>query len=205
MKRQYTPSEVHVELLRTSDVPQLFALIEANRSALRSWMSWVDRTLSAADVQKFVARAWEGFVAGVSVECGVWRHGTLVGVVGLEQFDRTVDVAVLGYWLGKRFRRKGLMRAACSVVVVCGMRHLRLRRIEAHCAASNGRGARVVEALGFQLEGTLRRRIRVGRRIDDLLIYGLLAEEWRIEVPEATYRTLSDQLAGFGRRRTDTK
>jgi ribosomal-protein-serine acetyltransferase len=41
------------------DAESLFALIDASRSYLREWMPWVDATVSADDVRKFVQSALE--------------------------------------------------------------------------------------------------------------------------------------------------
>lgn len=52
-------------------------------------------------------------------------------------------------------------------------------RIEATVQPDNLRATALLARLGFRLEGgPLRRRMRVGGEARDLMIYGLLSEEW---------------------------
>ena len=55
----------------------------------------------------------------------------------------------------------------------------RLFRIETDIDPRNAGSIRSVERLGFKLEGHLRERFFVAGEIQDSLIYGLLAPDWR--------------------------
>jgi [ribosomal protein S5]-alanine N-acetyltransferase len=56
---------------------------------------------------------------------------------------------------------------------------LGLHRVEADIDPRNRASLRLVEALGFRHEGTLRARYHVGGEIQDSAIYGLLADDAR--------------------------
>ena len=59
-----------------------------------------------------------------------------------------------------------------------GFRELRLHRLSSWCIADNTAAARVLEKVGFKLEGRLRQNERFKGRRWDTLLYGLLREEW---------------------------
>jgi RimJ/RimL family protein N-acetyltransferase len=56
---------------------------------------------------------------------------------------------------------------------------LGLHRVEADVDPRNDASLRLVERLGFRREGHLRERYFVAGEIQDSVIYGLLAPDWR--------------------------
>ena len=85
----------------------------------------------------------------------------------------------VGYWLGRPFWGKGVMKEALSALLDLCFGDLDMAKIEAEVFVSNSRSSRLVESLGMRKEGTIRRAHRKGDRWVDVDIYGLLAEEWR--------------------------
>src|SRR5690606_40615554 len=82
----------------------------------------------------------------------------LAGVVNINEIVRdSRDSASLGYYAFEPFAGKGLMREALARVVAIAFTALELHRLEATIQPSNVRSIRLVESLGFKLEGTARR------------------------------------------------
>src|SRR5690606_27675119 len=105
----------------------------------------------------------------------------LAGVVNLNEIVRdSRDSASLGYYAFEPHAGKGLMREALGRVVAVAFTDLKLHRLEASIQPSNVRSIRLVESLGFQLEGTVRRFLKIRGRWRDHERWSLLAEEWRL-------------------------
>jgi ribosomal-protein-alanine N-acetyltransferase len=83
----------------------------------------------------------------------------------------------LGYWLGEPFWGRGLAAEACRVLLAHVFREYAPVRIQARVIAGNASSSRVLDKLGFQLEGTLRSALLRRDKLEDLLIYSVLRTE----------------------------
>ncbi len=92
--------------------------------------------------------------------------------------DDEEGVATLGYWLGRRFWRRGVATDAVRTIARYAFDARGFRRIESAVYAPNIGSARVLEKAGFTPEGRLRAhaRLRDGS-IADQLVYGRLATD----------------------------
>jgi RimJ/RimL family protein N-acetyltransferase/uncharacterized cupin superfamily protein len=97
-------------------------------------------------------------VSGESKGWAILRKGSdeVRGMAGLVRIDRTNRRASLGYELRRQDWGSGIMREAVERIVAYGFDALNLHRIQAEIDPRNERSIRLVEALGFRLEGTLR-------------------------------------------------
>ncbi len=110
--------------------------------------------------------------------------GEAVGSIGLfPGNDVYCRSAELGYWLGRPFWRQGIMTAAVREICREGFQALDIVRIYAEPYAQNAGSRRVLEKVGFTLEGILRSSVYkpLGRPPErcllDSCVYGLLREE----------------------------
>lgn len=100
-----------------------------------------------------------------------------MGGMGLRlhaQFKR----AELGYWLAEPFWGQGFTTEAAAAVIRFGFEQLKLRKINARHIVVNGASGKVMVKNGMQLEGTLRREMVRDGKEHDVMVYGLLAEEF---------------------------
>ncbi|MBY8822717.1 GNAT family N-acetyltransferase [Sphingomonas colocasiae] len=85
----------------------------------------------------------------------------------------------LGYILHRDRWGSGYAGEAVAAVVNHGFSAMGLRRIFADCDPENTGSVRLLERLGFRLEGHLRGEWETHIGVRDSLIFGLLASEWR--------------------------
>lgn len=103
-----------------------------------------------------------------------------IGTVSLRDiFPWPGQSATIGYSLDHEYEGRGLMREAVAAVVRFGFEHLNLRRIEACYMPSNVRSERLLQSLGFQVEGLLRSSLEVNGKWEDHRICSLINQEWR--------------------------
>lgn len=109
----------------------------------------------------------------------VFEDGALAGGVNLSHVRRGVaQSAMLGYWLGEASAGRGLMSHALIPLMDYAFATLGLHRVEAACLPRNAASRRVLEKLGFGLEGTARGYLKIAGVWEDHLIFGLLADDW---------------------------
>ncbi|GAA5345424.1 ribosomal-protein-serine acetyltransferase [Planifilum fimeticola] len=168
-----------LKLLERHHAGAIFRLVDANRDHLRPWFFWVDETKNVSDSEQFVQKALEGFARGTEIHLGIWVDGEMAGIVGAHTIDRIKCYAEIGYWLGERFQGRGIVTRAVRALIDELLGERGLNRVEIRCAASNRRSQGVAERLGFRREGRLKKATLVRGEFEDLLLFGMLAEEWR--------------------------
>jgi len=105
-------------------------------------------------------------------------EGKTIGECCIWNIERGDHHAELGYELLSSYWGKGLMREALTAIIEFGFRGLDLNRIEAFVQSTNAPSQRLLEKLGFKMEGTLRLRAMVFGEPVDEHAFGLLREEW---------------------------
>ncbi|MBV9419368.1 MAG: GNAT family N-acetyltransferase, partial [Alphaproteobacteria bacterium] len=99
-------------------------------------------------------------------------RGPAIGEVDLSEIDRTHKRAEVGFLFRRDAWGKGYAREAMTRVMRYGFEELGLERLWARFHAGNDASKRLLEALGFTYEGTLRGHVlRDGER-RDCVLYG---------------------------------
>ncbi len=71
------------------------------------------------------------------------------------------------------------MTKACSALSSYAFDELELNRVEIRCATENKRSRAIPEKLRFTQEGIVRKAEWLYDHYVDLVVYGMLAEQWR--------------------------
>lgn len=127
-----------------------------------------------------ISRDIEKMAAGDYVRLAVERRedARVLGEVLLFNFSHASRRAELGYALARDAWGQGYVREALPPLVDWGFEVLDLNRMHATIDPRNTASARVLEGLGFRLEGTLRQHTIMRGEVTDDGIYGLLRAEW---------------------------
>ena len=184
------PAEIdettELRLFELGDAEEIFAVVDEHRGDLREWLPWVDGTLSAEDTREFLRASIEKREVGDGFAAGFWHEGKFAGGLGLHAIDRNNLATSIGYWLAPPCRGRGYVTKACRLLLDHVFNELNLNRLVIHCAAENVRSRAIPERLGFVQEGVLRQAAKLPKGYVDLVVYGMLAEEWRA-AGEATF------------------
>lgn len=167
---------VVIRTLTPDDAEVLFELVEVNRARLYPWMPWVPTTVGPSDTGAFIERslASEHDLDGN----GIWLDGRLVGTIGL-RIDPMDEKAEIGYWIDGGAEGRGIVTRACERFCTFAFEELGLHRVELYAATENARSRAVAARLGMTQEGVAREAGRVAEGFVDLVIYAVLADEWR--------------------------
>jgi len=173
-----TGGPVELKRLRLEDAENIFVLVDKNRTYLREWLPWVDKTNSIQDIRKFIEDGLKRDQSGEGFELGIWYEGHLTGVVGVT-IKKDHFGAQIGYWLGEEFQSKGLMTTAVRALTQHLLQELKLHRVVIRAAVGNKKSKAVPERLGFTMEGILRDEEYLYDHFVDLQVYSMLAQEYK--------------------------
>lgn len=103
----------------------------------------------------------------------------LLGGLTLSNVRRGVtQAAVLGYWLGLPYVKRGYMSEAVGAVAGFAFEELRLHRLEAATMPNNAASIRVLERNGFRREGIAHRLLKINGAWEDHVLHALIAEDF---------------------------
>jgi RimJ/RimL family protein N-acetyltransferase len=106
------------------------------------------------------------------------EDGALAGCIGLV-LQPEHERAELGYWIGKPYWGLGYATEAARAVLRYGFETLGLNRVYANYMGSNPASGRVMQKIGMVREGCKRQHTKKWGALDDLVMYGILHEEWQ--------------------------
>ncbi len=173
-------SSLHIRPLAEDDCEALFEILDSNRDDLGKWLPWVYDIQTLADALVFTQHAMRRYIAGEGIGAGVWFGDTLVGMVRHTTYDKAHLTAEMEAWLGASFRGYGLATHACRSLMRYSFNEGNLHRLEMRVPVGHERALMLAERLGFCKEGVLRRAHRHRDRYHDVIVYGMLSDEWEV-------------------------
>ncbi|GIL13406.1 MAG: GNAT family N-acetyltransferase [Chloroflexota bacterium] len=102
----------------------------------------------------------------------------VIGTCGFHFWKPAYRRVDIGYDLQPPYWGQGYITEACRCLVRWCFENLNLHRVQADCTAGNIGSERVLEKLGFTLEGTWRESCFEHGRFVDIKQYGLLRREY---------------------------
>jgi ribosomal-protein-alanine N-acetyltransferase len=159
---------------RAEDEREFLSLVASSRRFLTPWGS------PPADAERFAVylrRSRESTFAALLL---VRREDqALLGAVNLSEIVRGIfRSAYLGYWIGAPYARQGYMHEGLGLALDHAFKTLRLHRLEANIQPTNTASKKLVESLGFRLEGYSPRYLKIGGRWRDHERWAILKEDW---------------------------
>lgn len=158
------------------DRDAIYAL-QSDAHVLRYWDSppWTDP--SRAD--RFLATCRTMAEEGSAVRLAVERtdDGAFLGWVTLHEWNPAFRSAKAGYCFAEAAWGHGYATEATRALIAWAYAELDLNRVQAGVDTRNPASARVLEKLGFVLEGTQREDCIVDGVVSDTWVYGLLRRD----------------------------
>ena len=105
-----------------------------------------------------IERRAKGFESGRGIRWGIARKldNTLIGSCGFI-WDREATAAEVGYELASQFWGKGIMSEALRAILQYGFEHRGVEFVMAQIMLENVASRRLLEKLGFQSQGVLKK------------------------------------------------
>jgi ribosomal-protein-alanine N-acetyltransferase len=172
---------LEVRPLRMRDAAEWRTTRLANRTWLQPWEATVPEGLSD-DTGRGYLDAVRGLRRearlGLAYPFVLTVDGAFAGQLTVGAIARgSANSAYLGYWIARGLAGRGIVPTAIALVVDHCFTAAGLHRVEANIRPENEASKRVVEKLGFRLEGTRLRYIHIAGGWRDHLSYALTVED----------------------------
>lgn len=153
---------------------EFLAAVRRSRKLHGQWVS-APRTVEKFD--EYLKRLRKG------THLSYWvctERGELAGVFNINEIVRgRFCSGYLGYYAFAPHDSRGYMTKGLAAVLSEAFGHQRLHRLEANIQPENEASRRLVQNLGFRLEGFSQRYLKIAGRWRDHERWAITAEEWR--------------------------
>lgn len=167
-----------IRKLRKSDAPSIYQ--NAKHFEIAQYTT-LPHPYKLKHAEEFIKTTRRKIRKKESYELGIESKETrqIIGMISLMNLEHDNKNAEIGYWLGKQYWRRKIMKEAVSLILGFGFKQLKLVRIYARVMHPNITSAKLLEKLGFKYEGRMRKTtLREGKWMDDLR-YSILKEEFK--------------------------
>jgi RimJ/RimL family protein N-acetyltransferase len=165
--------------LRIEDAPSLLAMLTTEE--VSRFISPPPTTVEG--FERFIVWAHGERQAGHYACFAVVPKGTTaaVGIFQLRALDAGFSTAEWGFALGSQFWGTGIFVEGARLVVDFAVDEIGVHRLEARAAVANGRGNGALRKIGAVQEGILRRSFFRHGVYHDQVLWGIVAEDWRLQ------------------------
>ena len=165
--------------LRLEDAPSLLAMLTTDEVA--RFISPPPTTVQG--FERFIAWTHRERQAGNYVCFAVVPEGmtTAVGIFQVRSLEHGFGMAEWGFAIGSQFWGTGLFAEGSQLVLDFAFDVIGANRLEARACVANGRGNGALRKVGAVQEGILRRSFLRNGQYHDQVLWGILAEDWRLQ------------------------
>lgn len=173
-----------VRLGGAADPPAIVRFYEDNREHLGPWEPIrAPEFYTPAYWAQRVALDRQEFAAGASLRLFVFRREVPDAVIGTVNFTSFIrgsgQMCNLGYALGEAHVGHGYMHEALEAAIRFVLEELNLHRIQANYMPHNARSGKVLERLGFVVEGRAKDFLMINGAWRDHVLTSLTNPAWR--------------------------
>ena len=164
--------------LRVEDAPSLLAMLTTEEVA--RFISPPPSTVQG--FERFIAWTHRERAAGNYACFAVVPEGmdTAIGIFQVRSLEPGFGTAEWGFALGSAFWGTGMFAEGARLVLDFAFDVIGAHRLEARAAVVNGRGNGALRKIGAAQEGILRRSFKRNGIYYDQVLWGILADDWRL-------------------------
>ena len=178
-EKELVPSDtVGIRRFERTDEAALYHAVRESLAELTYWMTWCTPDYSQQDAATFLSRHDEHWQARQRYDLAIIHRpkGTLLGSIGLSQFDWQNRTANLGYWVRTQWHNQGVGRTAIRFAAHFAFEALGLTRLEFVIQTSNVASLHAARRAGAVQEGVLRNRLVLRGKTYDAAVLSLIPE-----------------------------
>ena len=170
-----------LQLLEVKHAEKVYQLIHNNLEHLGKWLSFANKYYEVKHAILFIENALQQYFKQNGMQCGIYYKNELAGCIGFNEINKMSDSAEIGYWLGKKYEGQGTMTSCSRSLIQYAFDELNLNRVEIRVGTENVKSRAIPERLHFVQEGIFRQKGKIRESYYDIVMYGMLASEWKKE------------------------
>jgi [ribosomal protein S5]-alanine N-acetyltransferase len=165
--------------LRVEDAPSLLAMLTTEEVA--RFISPPPTTVEG--FERFIMWAQRERLAGNYACFAIVPQGmtSAIGIFQLRSLEPGFGTAEWGFAMGSQFWGSGIFAEGARLVLDFAFDVIGAQRLEARAAVANGRGNGALRKIGAVQEGLLRRSFLRNGQHHDQVLWGILADDWRLQ------------------------
>ncbi len=131
--------------------------------------------------QVFILKTHRNLKSGTDYSLGIVNkeNDQLMGVISLMEVNKLHRRAEIGYWLGKKYHRQGIMSEAIGLILDFAFKKLQLHSVWAGTFRQNIASQKLLKKYGFKYVGTMKKFFWRNARWNDDLMWQLLSENYK--------------------------
>lgn len=171
-----------IRCYQPNDAPLLKQAIDESLNHLREWMPWA--MSEPEPINKKIERIrsfQEHFKQGKDFIYGVFNLAEDMVLGGTGLHNRLGGNALeIGYWIHADHVNQGLATEISAALTKIAFEVYKVGRVEIHCDPENLRSAAIPRKLGYNHDGTLRRRVLDSKGVlRDAMIWSIFEDEYK--------------------------
>lgn len=147
--------KISLKIPELADALNIYNAVDKDRSHLKTFLAWVDKTNSVKDVEENVLKRIEQFKNKESASFIIYYENNPMGSVGFISLDTASKQGEIGYWINSNFEGKGIMTECVKASIEYGFKELDLNKIVITCNSENSKSASIPKRFGFTNEAIL--------------------------------------------------
>ena len=182
MKTKIESDKIILRKYQIDYAPLLFeAAMESRGGEFSRWMPWCHENYSIEDSEIFIKKVEEKWRNNEEFAFAIFDAETdeFLGGVGVNQPNKQHKFYNLGYWIRVSKQNRGIASAATRLLAQAAFEDLPINRIEILMAVENIPSRKTAEKAGATREGVLRKRLMIGDRNHDAIMFSFVREDFK--------------------------
>ena len=171
--------KINLRTIRKSDADSIYKNIK-DREILR-WLLNPPMQYTPKDAEAFVlkaqkkARAKEGYNIGIEDK----ETKQIIGALGIGRIHWPSKHAAIGYWLGTKYHRRGIMNEALGLALNYCFKELKFHSVWASTFKENKASQNLLKKYGFRYVGVMKEFYWRNNRWNDDMMWQLLKKDYK--------------------------
>jgi len=161
--------------------PLLFeAANESKGGEFSRWMPWCHENYTISESETFIESLKEKWQNGEVFGFAIFNAKTneFLGGTGLNQPSKIHKFYNLGYWVRVSRQNRGISSEGTQILAKSAFEDSPINRIEILTAIENIPSQKAAEKSGATREGILRKRLVIGGRLHDAVMFSFIREDF---------------------------
>ena len=158
------------------------AAIESRGGEFSRWMPWCHENYAIDESRTFIEKVEEHWQDETQFGFAIFgaRTEEFLGGIGLNQPSKAHKFYNLGYWIRVSKQNRGIASEATRVLAETAFTDLTINRLEVLTALENITSQKAAEKSGATREGVLRKRLVIGGRVHDAVMFSFIGEDFNL-------------------------